>query len=88
MFDAIWFLLEGGRGRVVMVCVAAAGVGTITVSAETEALEPGQEVAAFNIGSTVIVFVEATGLVPEAWPPIGGDVRVGQPLARWRPNQS
>jgi phosphatidylserine decarboxylase len=83
--ERLWFLLESELGRVVVVCVAAAGVGTITVAEglrEGTQVEKGQEIAAFNIGSTVIVFAEAgcrLGAEPIA---LGEGVRVGQPLAR------
>ena len=83
--ERLWLLLEGELGRVVVVCVAAAGVGTVTVSPGLEegaTLEKGQDLAAFNIGSTVIVFAEAgwrLGAEPIA---LGDEVRVGQPLAR------
>jgi phosphatidylserine decarboxylase len=93
--ERLWFQLEGELGRVVVVCVAAAGVGTITVAEglresgvgrsgapKGAQVQKGQEIAAFNIGSTVIVFAEAGCHLQPAQIMLGEGVRVGQPLAR------
>ncbi len=84
--------LETQIGRVVVVCVAAAGVGTITLGLDGVArgngelpqsvpLDKGAELAAFNLGSTVILLVEPNQVTPLPLPP-GCEVRVGQALAR------
>jgi len=90
--ERLLILLETKLGHVAMVCVAAAGVGTITKlfgrtgngdqssSLEFE-LKKGDEVAAFNMGSTVILFFEPGKVIFEPLD-IGQEVRMGQILAR------
>ena len=79
--------LETTLGSVALVCVGATGVGTISLAFDTEEIavegrrvSKGDEVAAFNLGSTVILIlppcgVELAGLEP------GQEVRVGHVLA-------
>jgi phosphatidylserine decarboxylase len=85
-------LLETGAGRMVVVCIAAAGVGTIARGvdgvtsvdgelAEKVALDKGAELAAFNLGSTVILLVESNQGTAVPLPP-GREIRMGQALAR------
>jgi phosphatidylserine decarboxylase len=74
--------LQTAMGRVVLVCVAAAGVGTITVAADApQHLAKGDELAAFNIGSTVILLTEPNQVILE---PLveGQEIRMGQVVAR------
>jgi phosphatidylserine decarboxylase len=71
-------------GAVAVVCVAAAGVGTITAcfaTGETPSLQKGDELAAFNLGSTVIVLFERARVVAADGIRAGQELRVGQPLA-------
>jgi phosphatidylserine decarboxylase len=93
--ERVVFDLETAIGRVSMVCVAAAGVGNITTSwglpsgSNGERLQvrakvaKGQEMARFNLGSTVIVVfppgkVELVPLVP------GQEIRMGRRVASVR----
>lgn len=77
-------------GVVAMVCVAATGVGNITtfqgdgtpasLAAEVPlTLQKGQEVAAFNLGSTVVLVFSAEMVTPEPLE-LGQEVRMGQRL--------
>jgi phosphatidylserine decarboxylase len=77
-------VLETELGRVGVVCVAAAGVGTVTVSVEPwrgALLSRGDELAAFNLGSTVIL-IFGPGRVELEPLRAGQEIRVGQALAR------
>ena len=79
-------VLETELGRVGVVCVAAAGVGTITISADPwrgARLSRGDELASFNLGSTVIVIL-GPGRVTLEPLQAGQEIRVGQALARLR----
>jgi phosphatidylserine decarboxylase len=74
--------LQTAIGTVVLVCVAAAGVGTIAVAAPAPCrLQKGDELAAFNIGSTVILLTEPNQVILE---PLveGQEIRMGQVVAR------
>lgn len=85
---------ETGLGRVTVVMVAAMIVGRITVSGIDArdvplglhpydpplAVKRGDEIGIFRLGSTAVLFFEP-GVV-ERWTLSGGNVRVGQPLAR------
>jgi phosphatidylserine decarboxylase len=59
--------LDGEAGRMALVCVGAAAVGSITTvfdddgreaTAPSRRVERGQEVAAFNLGSTVVLIAQ------------------------------
>ena len=93
--ERVVFDLETPIGRAAMVCVAAAGVGNITTSwglpsgsngARMEVgaeVTKGQEMARFNLGSTVIVVLppgraEIAPLTP------GQEIRMGQRVASAR----
>lgn len=76
--------LETRVGKAALVCVAASGVGNISLAfAEEEVasggrlVSKGDEIAAFNLGSTVIL-VFAAGAVSLAGVTPGQEVRVGQ----------
>ncbi|MFH1130404.1 MAG: archaetidylserine decarboxylase [Pseudomonadota bacterium] len=82
--------MDSDLGKVALVCVGAAGVGSITTlfnTGEREGLydlsvelTKGDELAAFNLGSTVIVIFERGNIVLE--PLVNGqEIRVGQVLA-------
>jgi phosphatidylserine decarboxylase len=85
--------IETQWGRVVMVCVAAAGVGNISTvftggrcrTSLTDldvAVGKGEEIAAFKLGSTVIlVFPPGKVALGEVQP--GQEVRVGQAVAQF-----
>jgi len=83
--------LQTDAGIVALVCVAAAGVGNITLAFDERqcqrngrqgvAVDKGMEVAAFNLGSTVILIHPPDSAVPEPLQP-GQEVRMGQLLAR------
>lgn len=91
--------LETTFGPVALVCVAATGVRHISLafgSGDPRTLDPdvlplaverGAEVAAFNLGSTVIVVFPpgAVAMEPLA---AGQEIRMGQPLARARASGS
>jgi len=79
--ERLWLLLDGELGRVLVVCVAAAGVGTVTTEHGGQPLEKGDELAAFNLGSTVIVFCEPGRMRPAPGLTVGDEVRMGQALA-------
>lgn len=73
-------------GTVGVICVAAAGVGTITTCFENggageRELGKGDELAAFNLGSTVIVLFERARVSAAHGLRAGQELRVGQPLA-------
>lgn len=83
--------LETAWGRAAMVCVGATGVGSISLAftAKVEAdgslspallVDKGQEVAAFNLGSTVIL-VFAPGLATLGSMRLTEEVRMGQTVA-------
>ena len=79
--------LETTLGPVALVCVGATGVGTISLSLDTEEItaqgkpvSKGDEVAAFNLGSTVILILPPCGAALAGLEP-GQEVRVGQVLA-------
>jgi phosphatidylserine decarboxylase len=83
--------LETERGKALLVCVAAAGVGHISLasggafeSATATApvsVEKGQEVAAFNLGSTVVL-VLPPGTIRLEPLSAGQEIRMGQVIAR------
>jgi phosphatidylserine decarboxylase len=82
--ERLVIVLSTELGNVAVVCVAAAGVGTITVSVDPwqgARLPRGGELAAFNLGSTVIVLLgpERVALEPLR---AGQEIRVGQVLGR------
>lgn len=72
-------------GRSIVVCVAAAGVGTISASfSDTGALmNKGDELAAFHLGSTVIVLFEKA-CVNFVNLHMGQHVKMGHAIAHWR----
>lgn len=89
--ERLVFELAGTMGRLALVCVGAAGVGSITSTvaegpgpltafAPALALVKGQELAAFRLGSTVILLAEAGAgrLVVGC----GDVVRMGRAIAR------
>lgn len=82
--------LQAGEDAMAMVCVAAAGVGNITVAFDSQRhtagwrevavpVAQGDEVAAFNLGSTVILVLPAGSTMEPLQP--GQEVRMGQTLA-------
>jgi len=89
---------ESGLGRVTVVMVAAMVVGRITVSGIDErdvplglheldpprAIERGDEIGIFRLGSTAVVFFEP-GVVSE-WLVREGPVRFGEPFALHAPS--
>lgn len=87
--------LQGELGRAVMVCVAAAGVGTISsrfdgehpggpVSIPSDWIERGDELAAFQIGSTVVLLFERGQVIPDNLH-LDQEIRVGEPIGRFLP---
>lgn len=82
--ERIVAVLNTELGKVAVVCVAAAGVGTVTVSVDPwqgAHLPRGGELAAFNLGSTVIVLL-GPGRVVLGPLRAGQEIRVGQVLGR------
>jgi phosphatidylserine decarboxylase len=87
--------LETCLGKVAMVCVAAAGVGSISTAFDDlpgsngdprrgplrVPVRKGDEIARFNLGSTVILVFEPNAVRLAGLAP-GGEVRMGQPVAR------
>lgn len=82
----------GVRQTVAMICVAAAGVGNITTTFGANGrsdrqrmslpVGKGEEVATFNLGSTVIlVFAPGAAATTLDHGDLGREVRVGQPVA-------
>lgn len=79
--------LETALGPVALVCVGATGVGTISLAFDTDEITAegrpvarGEEVAAFNLGSTVILILPPGGAKLAGVEP-GQEVRVGNSLA-------
>ncbi len=79
--------LETRLGPVALVCVGATGVGCITLAFDEEEargegkpVRRGDEVAAFNLGSTVILVIPPGGPGFDGLEP-GQEVRVGHALA-------
>jgi phosphatidylserine decarboxylase len=80
--------LDVEGGRLLLVCVAAAGVGNVSLArgpvdgrSGGYAVERGEEVAAFNLGSTVVVVfgprsVRLEDLIA------GNEIRMGKAIAR------
>ena len=90
--ERVVFELDSEVGKMAMVCVAAAGVGNITTVYDVGRRNPpyrslsstvrkGDEVAAFNLGSTVIL-VFAPDRVEMEDLSLGQPVQMGQRLAR------
>jgi len=85
--------LETARGPLLLVFVGALNVGRIRVvgvePAERVDLDPGrelargEEVARFELGSTVVVISPPGGLGPLAETHEGAPVRLGEAMARW-----
>ncbi len=76
--------LDTAAGKAALVCVAASGVGNISLALDREQVKAGgqkvdrgQEVAAFNLGSTVILVFAAGAVSLEGLSP-GQEIRVGQ----------
>ena len=82
--ERVIFEIESGIGPVAMVCVAAAGVGNISTpfggAHSGASIARGEEVARFNLGSTVIA-VFPPGRVRLAPLARGQEIRMGQRLA-------
>lgn len=90
--ERIVFELQTELGTMALVCVAAAGVGNISVEIPTPggnshlppggvALQKGDEMAVFNLGSTVILVFEPGRVLLESMRP-RQQIRMGQVLAR------
>lgn len=87
--------LQTDLGKVAMVCVAAAGVGCISTIFDDlrgsngdprrrplrVPVRKGEEIARFNLGSTVILVFEPNAVQLAALAP-GQEVRMGQPVAQ------
>lgn len=85
--------LETPHGPLLLVCVGALNVGRIRVIG----VEPGrdgvpdggrrfargEELARFELGSTVVLVAPRGVLAEQPLPPEGTAVRLGRPLARW-----
>lgn len=95
--ERVVFELAGAVGPLALVCVGAAGVGSITttvpegpgsftVFTRPLAVDKGQELAAFRLGSTVILLAGAAGTHLLA--ARGDVVRMGQAVARGGVQQS
>jgi phosphatidylserine decarboxylase len=93
--ERLVLLLDSSLGKVLMVCVAAAGVGTISTSFGQEngrslgkagpiRLEKGEEIAVFHLGSTVILFFEPGRLALSELEP-GRELLMGEALGRRAP---
>jgi phosphatidylserine decarboxylase len=90
--ERVVFELDSEVGKMAMICVAAAGVGNISTVYDNGRRRPpyrslaskvrkGEEVAAFNLGSTVILVFAPDRVEMEELSP-GQPVRMGQRLAR------
>lgn len=82
--------LAGDAGRMALVCVGAAAVGSIStvfdldgreVAGVARRVERGQEVAAFNLGSTVVLIAQANHIELDQLS-LQRELRVGQRVGR------
>ena len=72
------------QGNMTMVMVGALNVMRIIVTDEPE-LKRGDELGYFNLGSTIVMIVEAKGVDEWAVQP-GQKIKYGQPLFKYVPN--
>jgi phosphatidylserine decarboxylase len=87
--ERLVLILDSELGRMVLACVAAMGVGSVSTMFEIDGRGPatgwlakGEELAAFEMGSTVILFFEGGRVAAEPSLCEGQEVRVGQVIAR------
>ncbi len=83
------FRLESERGLLWMVMVGATNVGRIKIVGDAEAASParrfakGEEIARFEMGSTVVLVAPRGVAVPAARIAPGASVRLGEPIGAW-----
>ncbi len=89
--ERLVFQMNSPAGKMALVCVAATGVGTIStvfdgalpgVAPKGRRLNKGDQIAAFLMGSTVILLFQS-GRIEAPLSTEGQEVRVGQTIARW-----
>lgn len=82
---------ETARGPLLLVCVGALNVGRIRVTGvepgvdaePNRELARGDEVARFELGSTVVLITPPGSARPNVWTYEGRAVRLGAPIGRW-----
>jgi phosphatidylserine decarboxylase len=86
-------LLETARGPLLLVLVGALNVGRIRVVGvdpsasgpleQPRALERGEELARFEMGSTIVLIAPPGAAAPDVRLVPGRTVRLGEPIGRW-----